>query len=172
MNWQVIRARQIAAFFPASTPAATQVTAPRSLVASRSSSALTLASPAPPSQLRASRVKHPKGLPVGCLLPLPTAVGNRFTPALFLQRTLANATTLVWHSVQATTRDAYSTAWNHWNTWAAKLGTDRYLRTIPDCWSSAIAVEFSFGFAVAAVISFVAYLGGDLELKPCTGTSY
>ena len=90
----------------------------------------------------------------------------------FMQRTLANATTLVWNSIQAGSRDQYRIPWNHWLKWADEFGTDRFLRIIPPCWTQAVATEFTFGFTVAAMISFVAYLFGDLRLRPCTVSSY
>ena len=127
----------------------------------------------PPSRLRQSQAAHPLGLPVGALIAPPVPGGPAALAADgFMQRTLANATTLVWHSVQAQTRDQYSVPWNHWQSWAAEFGTDRFLRIKPPCWTPAVAAEFSFGFAVAAMVSFVAYLFGDLGLKPCTVSSY
>ena len=127
----------------------------------------------PHFHVQQSKVPHPRGvMPEGLVIRPSGRVDSLSSPASFMQRTLANATTLVWNSVQSQTRDQYAIPWNHWIKWAQEFGTDRFLNTIPECWTPTVAAEFSFGFPVAAVISFVAYLFGDICLKPCTVSSY
>jgi len=128
--------------------------------------------PLPAILLGQSAVAHPLGLPIRTLVAPPPATLAAPRADYFMQRTLSNAVTLVWNSVQGQTRDQYSIPWNHWQRWAAEFGTDRFLRTIPSYWTPAVAAEFPFGFVVASMISFVAYLFGDLRLNPCTVSSY
>ena len=123
--------------------------------------------------LSTSVVSHPLGVPTDLLIARPSSRGGvAVSASAFMQRTLANATTLVWNSVQGNTRDQYSIPWNHWIVWAGEFGTDRFLRTTPACWSPSVAAEFAFGFPVAAFVSFVAYLFGDIGLRPATVSSY
>ena len=143
----------------------------RLLVSSSQSVTKTNVPVIPHAQLSESKLAHPLGLSTGELIPRPCNAGPA-SSADFMRRTLTNVTTLAWNSVQASTRDQYSVPWNHWLLWASEFGTDRFLRVIPTFWSLAVAAEYSFGFTVAAMLSFVAYLFGDLKLKPCTVTSY
>ena len=124
----------------------------------------------PPLPMGQSTATHPTGLAVATLIGPPSGIIPP-SPAAFFQRTLVNATTLVWNSVQGVTRDQYAIPWGHWKTWSSSAGTDRFLRVPPPCWNQ-VAAEVPFGFAVAAMISFVSYLFGDLRLTPRTVSSY
>lgn len=171
VDWATVEARQRHSFFGT---APSMARPPSGAPAQRAWESTAGGASAPPTlavALRASTVGHPLGLHVGALIPRPPPGPRITSPADFCQRTLANAYTLAWHSVQATSRDSYATPWKHWVTWAAEFGTDRYLRTVPEFWRAAQA-EFPFPFGVAAVISFVTYMFGDLLLRPSTVTSY
>ena len=122
-------------------------------------------------QVKRSKVAHPRGVLTNLLVQRPAPGAPAETTNAFFLQTMANARTLVWNSVQASTRDAYAVPWKHWVNWTAQFGTDRFLATKPAFWTAA-AAEFSFGFTVAAVIAFVTYLFGDLHLKPSTVMSY
>ena len=100
-----------------------------------------------PLPMGRSNVSHPLVVSVVALVAPPTTLEAPST-ATFFHRTLLNATTLVWNSVQGVTRDQYAVPWNHWATWSAAAGTDRFLRIVPPCWSL-VAAEVPFGFPVA-----------------------
>jgi len=117
-----------------------------------------------------ANVAHPLGIETGLTAPPKRPV----TQEEFRSRTLANAMSLSWMSVQPTTLGTYSNGWRQWTQWSSEFGTDPWMRVKPACFTEGGTAIFPMllTFYEVCVLSFLAWLSIDRELKPNTCSGY
>ena len=81
----------------------------------------------------------------------------------------ANAITIQWNTVQASSRETYETGWRCWKQWCEEFGTDPLLRRQPHGWRQA---DFDVPFPVAALLVFMSWLLTERSLRPGTICGY
>ena len=119
-------------------------------------------------------VPHPLGLTTKLAPPPSGKLISAQSQGDFCQRTLGNALSLSWMSVQASTLDTYQNGWNQWVKWSAEFGTDPRMRVKPVGYIDPMAgpTPLMISFQVVCVLSFLAWLSIDRELKPSTCSGY
>jgi len=85
-------------------------------------------------------VPHPVGLNTQITAPPNAPVSH----GEFLARTVANALSLSWMSVQPSTLQTYLNGWKQWTTWSGLFGTDPWMRTRPPGLSDMATGVFPF----------------------------
>ena len=118
---------------------------------------------------KASKAHRP-AQPIG-LVAAPAGIVSQ---EAFYSRTLANALSLTWMSVQPSTLETYGNGWRQWEKWSEQFGTDPFMQTRPACFGQGTAGVFPLllTFFEVCALSFLAWLSVERELKPSTCSGY